>query len=168
MEHPKEMHFPATKKILCYLQGTSDYGILYKKGVKSNLIGFTDSDFAGDTNDRKSTSGYVIMLGSGMHNPILLIGSDHGVKAQGDGWVLTVALTEGANLASLDSTNDLELFMVFTCNGKTRASSVKLQTHDTQWNEILEFNAMEEPPSVLDVEVFDFDRSFYNIPKIRG
>ncbi|XP_052477147.1 secreted RxLR effector protein 161-like [Gossypium raimondii] len=65
MEHPKEMHFLAAKRILCYLQGTSDYGILYKKGAKSNLIGFTDSDFAGDTNDWKSTSGYVFMLGSG-------------------------------------------------------------------------------------------------------
>ncbi|KAB2005064.1 hypothetical protein E1A91_D11G251600v1, partial [Gossypium mustelinum] len=61
-------------------------------------------------------------------------GSDHGVKAQGDGWVLTVALIEGANLASLDSTNDLDLYVVFTCNGKARTSSVKLQTHDTQWN----------------------------------
>ncbi|KAB1215657.1 hypothetical protein CJ030_MR4G023318 [Morella rubra] len=42
----------------------------------------------------------------------------------------------------------------------TRTSSVKLQTHDPQWNEILEFDAMEEPPSVLDVEVFDFDGPF--------
>ncbi|RVX18655.1 C2 and GRAM domain-containing protein [Vitis vinifera] len=44
--------------------------------------------------------------------------------------------------------------------GKTRTSSVKLQTHDPQWNEILEFDAMEEPPAVLDVEVFDFDGPF--------
>ncbi|XP_021292585.1 C2 and GRAM domain-containing protein At5g50170 isoform X2 [Herrania umbratica] len=90
----------------------------------------------------------------------LITGGDHGVKAQGDGWVLTVALIEGVNLASLDSTSFSDPYVVFTCNGKTRISSVKLQTHDPQWNEILEFDAMEEPPSVLDVEVFDFDGPF--------
>ncbi|GFP90766.1 c2 and gram domain-containing protein at5g50170 [Phtheirospermum japonicum] len=111
-------------------------------------------------------------------------GSDHGVKAQGDGWVITVALIEGANLASLNSTEIPDPYVVFTCNGKTRTSSVKLQTLDPQWNEIktrkllqtllifgrilisstyteiLEFDAVEEPPSVLDVEVFDFEGPF--------
>ncbi|KAJ7956175.1 C2 and GRAM domain-containing protein [Quillaja saponaria] len=87
-------------------------------------------------------------------------GSDHGVKAQGDGWILTVALIEGTNLASLESTGFSDPYVVFTCNGKTRSSSVKLQTRDPQWNEILEFDAMEEPPAVLDVEVFDFDGPF--------
>ncbi|XP_059657972.1 C2 and GRAM domain-containing protein At5g50170 [Cornus florida] len=87
-------------------------------------------------------------------------GSDHGVKAQGDGWVLTVALVEGMNLASLDSTEFPDPYVVFTCNGKTRTSSVKLHTLNPQWNEILEFDALEEPPSVLDVEVFDFDGPF--------
>ncbi|KAJ4959793.1 hypothetical protein NE237_019703 [Protea cynaroides] len=86
--------------------------------------------------------------------------NDHGVKGQGDGWVLTVALIEGSNFASVDSTGFSDPYVVFTCNGKSRTSSVKLQTHDPQWNEILEFDAMEEPPSVLDVEVFDFDGPF--------
>lgn len=87
-------------------------------------------------------------------------GSDHGVKSQGDGWVLTVALIEGSSLASLDSTEFSDPYVVFTCNGKMRTSSVKLQTRDPQWNEILEFDAMDEPPSVLDIEVFDFDGPF--------
>ncbi|XP_010251063.1 PREDICTED: C2 and GRAM domain-containing protein At5g50170 isoform X2 [Nelumbo nucifera] len=87
-------------------------------------------------------------------------GSDRGVKSRGDGWVLTVALVEGNNLASLDSTGLSDPYVVFTCNGKSRTSSIKLQTSDPQWNEVLEFDAMEEPPSVLDVEVFDFDGPF--------
>ncbi|KAH9776395.1 C2 and GRAM domain-containing protein [Citrus sinensis] len=87
-------------------------------------------------------------------------GSDHGVKAQGDGWVLTVALVEGVNLASSEMTGLSDPYVVFTCNGKTRTSSVQLQTCDPQWHDILEFDAMEEPPSVLDVEVFDFDGPF--------
>ncbi|XP_061343598.1 C2 and GRAM domain-containing protein At5g50170 [Gastrolobium bilobum] len=88
------------------------------------------------------------------------MGTDHGLKANGDGWVLTVALIEGVELASLDSTGLSDPYVVFTCNGQTRSSSVKLQKSDPQWNEILEFDAMEEPPSVLDVEVFDFDGPF--------
>ncbi|KAF7838280.1 C2 and GRAM domain-containing protein [Senna tora] len=88
------------------------------------------------------------------------MGSDHGLKGHGDGWVLTVALIEGVDLASLESSGLSDPYVVFTCNGKTRSSSVKLQTSNPQWNEILEFDAMEEPPSVLDVEVFDFDGPF--------
>ncbi|KAJ4850867.1 hypothetical protein Tsubulata_007102 [Turnera subulata] len=86
--------------------------------------------------------------------------SDHGIRAQGDGWVLTVALIEGSNLSSLDSTGLSDPYVVLTCNGKTKTSSVQLQTSDPQWNDILEFDAMDEPPSVLDVEVFDFDGPF--------
>lgn len=48
--------------------------------------------------------------------------------------MLTVALIKGINLASLDSTGLSDPYVVFTCNGKTRTSSVKLQTHDPQWN----------------------------------
>ncbi|XVF49315.1 hypothetical protein PTKIN_Ptkin04bG0001500 [Pterospermum kingtungense] len=113
------------------------------------------------------TSGILIILVQRVYNMVchfiqarLQRGSDHGVKAQGDGWVLTVALIEGVNLASLDSKGFSDPYVVFTCNGKTTTSSVKLQTHDPQWNEILEFDAMDEPPSVLDVEVFDFDGPF--------
>ncbi|XP_058189873.1 C2 and GRAM domain-containing protein At5g50170 isoform X4 [Rhododendron vialii] len=86
--------------------------------------------------------------------------NDNGIKAQGEGWVLTVALIEGTNLALLDPTGFPDPYVVFTCNGRTRTSSVKLQTLDPQWNEILEFDAAEEPPSVIDVEVYDFDGPF--------
>lgn len=56
------------------------------------------------------------------------------MKAQGDGWSLTIALVEGVNLAWLDSTGHPDPYVIFTCNGKTRTSSVKLQTHNPQWN----------------------------------
>ncbi|KAA8537261.1 hypothetical protein F0562_027052 [Nyssa sinensis] len=87
-------------------------------------------------------------------------GSDHGVKAQGDGWLLTIALIKGSNLAAVDSSGFSDPYVVFTCNGKTRNSSIKFQKSDPQWNEIFEFDAMDEPPSMLDVEVFDFDGPF--------
>ncbi|XP_052202357.1 C2 and GRAM domain-containing protein At1g03370 isoform X2 [Diospyros lotus] len=87
-------------------------------------------------------------------------GSDHGVKAQGDGWLLTVALIEGSNFAAVDSSGFSDPYVVFTCNGKTKTSSIKFQKSDPRWNEIFEFDAMDEPPSMLDVEVFDFDGPF--------
>ena len=46
------------------MQGTRDYGIHYTTDAQLDLIGFTDSDWAGDGNDRKSTSRFVFMLGS--------------------------------------------------------------------------------------------------------
>ncbi|CAL9188875.1 unnamed protein product [Musa hybrid cultivar] len=87
-------------------------------------------------------------------------GSDHGIKAQGDGWLLTVALIEGSNLAAVDSTGYSDPYVVFTCNGKTKTSSIKFQTLDPQWNEIFEFDAMDDPPSMMNVDVYDFDGPF--------
>jgi hypothetical protein len=67
MDRPTEMHVMAVKRIMRYLKGTLGDGVMYKhtedKGVE--LVGWSDSDYAGDLNDRKSTSGYVFMLGTG-------------------------------------------------------------------------------------------------------
>jgi hypothetical protein len=65
MKNPTEMHLLAAKRILRYLQETRDFGLFYKKGEKLKLFGFTDSDYAGDQDDKRSTSGYVFMLGTG-------------------------------------------------------------------------------------------------------
>jgi hypothetical protein len=64
MEKPTETHLIAAKRILRYIKGTGGLGILYKKGVSQILQGWTDSDYAGDVEDRKSTSGYVFTYGS--------------------------------------------------------------------------------------------------------
>ncbi|RVW50977.1 Retrovirus-related Pol polyprotein from transposon RE1 [Vitis vinifera] len=64
MECPTKIHLLAAKRIFRYLQGTKEFGLFYKNGEKSDLFGFTDSDYAGDLDDRKSTSGYVLMMGT--------------------------------------------------------------------------------------------------------
>ncbi|CAH8388798.1 unnamed protein product [Eruca vesicaria subsp. sativa] len=87
-------------------------------------------------------------------------GSDHGIKAHGDGWLLTVALIEGVDLAAVDPSGHCDPYIVFTSNGKTRTSSIKFQKSNPHWNEIFEFDAMADPPSVLNVEVYDFDGPF--------
>ena len=63
MENPTELHHLDAKRILRYLQGTRDFGLFYKKGEKSSMIGYIDSDYVGDQDDRKSTSSYVLMFG---------------------------------------------------------------------------------------------------------
>ncbi|CAL9007505.1 unnamed protein product [Prunus brigantina] len=64
MESPTELHFQAAKRVLRYLKGTTDLGLFYKKKTGAKLMGFSDGDYAGDLNDRKSTSGYVFLLSS--------------------------------------------------------------------------------------------------------
>ncbi|WKA06751.1 hypothetical protein VitviT2T_024636 [Vitis vinifera] len=65
MGQPTELHLQIAKRVLRYLRGTTNLGIFYKKGENDKLVSFTDSDYVGDLEDRKSTSGYVFMLSSG-------------------------------------------------------------------------------------------------------
>ena len=65
MQQPHDPHWKATKRILQYIQGTRTYDIHYAANSELELVGYTDSDWAGDSIDRKSTSGYVFMFGGG-------------------------------------------------------------------------------------------------------
>ena len=66
MERPKEAHWQAAKRILRYVKGTKMFEILYNVSEHSYLVGYTDIDWAGSVDDRKSTSGYVFHMGSGV------------------------------------------------------------------------------------------------------
>ena len=61
--NPTKEHWTAVKRIIRYLKGTQNYGLLYKKADSSTCIGFSDSHWAGDADDRKSTSGYIFQVG---------------------------------------------------------------------------------------------------------
>lgn len=63
--HGKE-HWRTVKRIISYVAGTIEYGIEYKSGG-SNLIlqGYSDADFAGDVETRRSTTGYMFELAGG-------------------------------------------------------------------------------------------------------
>ncbi|PNX67455.1 copia-type polyprotein, partial [Trifolium pratense] len=64
MERPTEIHMAAVKRILRYLKGTVSYGLWYERGKGDELVGWSDSDYAGDIDDRRSTFGYVFMIGT--------------------------------------------------------------------------------------------------------
>jgi hypothetical protein len=60
---PKESHLVAVKRIFRYLVHSPNFGLWYPKGSSFSLCGYTDSDWAGDKDDRKSTSGACQFLG---------------------------------------------------------------------------------------------------------
>ena len=59
----KQEHWKAVKRIFRYLSGTRGYGIYYQSNTGLDLTMYSDADFAGDKLTRKSTSGYVSILG---------------------------------------------------------------------------------------------------------
>ena len=63
---PKESHMVAVKRILRYLIHTPKFGLWYPKDKVFSLRGYTDSDWAGDHDDRKSTSGACQFLGGSL------------------------------------------------------------------------------------------------------
>lgn len=61
---PQEPHLLAVKHIYRYLKGTSEFALLYQRGGDNRVRGFTDADWAGDLQDRKSTTGFVFLFGN--------------------------------------------------------------------------------------------------------
>jgi hypothetical protein len=58
METPTMIHFKALKWILRYIKDTIDFGLFY---------GYSDSDWAGDMDDRNSTIGFVFYMWDNFH-----------------------------------------------------------------------------------------------------
>jgi len=59
-------HLTQVKRILKYINNTSDYIILYSNSENSMLIGYCDANWAGSADDRKSTSGGCFFLGNNL------------------------------------------------------------------------------------------------------
>lgn len=56
-------HWNAVKRIIKYIKRTVDYGIKFEKNQNLEVRVYSNADFAGDKAARKSTTGYVILLG---------------------------------------------------------------------------------------------------------
>ena len=69
MSNPGKEHWTAVKRVFRYLRGTSDYGLCYQGRpileIMLEIHGFVDADWAGDLDQRRSTSGYVFSLFGG-------------------------------------------------------------------------------------------------------
>ncbi len=59
---PARQHWVAVKRIMRYLNGTQNLGIHYTADNKTECTGYSDADWAGDLDDRRSTSGYIFQI----------------------------------------------------------------------------------------------------------
>ncbi|KAL4591551.1 hypothetical protein LXL04_004520 [Taraxacum kok-saghyz] len=64
---PTTFHWTALKRLLRYLHGTLHHGLLLRRNYPLQLHAFTDADWTGDKQTYRSTTGYIVYLGS---NPI--------------------------------------------------------------------------------------------------
>lgn len=63
---PSSKHWVAVKRIFRYLKGTDSFGLFYSRHHNNEFVGYSDSDWAGDKTDRKSTSGYCFKIGDSL------------------------------------------------------------------------------------------------------
>ncbi|XP_062104470.1 secreted RxLR effector protein 161-like [Humulus lupulus] len=63
---PTESHLTAVKRIMKYVVGTVEFGLWYTNDSNMSLVGYSDSDWAGNLDDRKSTSGGCFYLGNNL------------------------------------------------------------------------------------------------------
>jgi len=66
MHDPREPHLAALKRILRYVRGTLELGLHITASSAPNLIVYSDADWAGCPDTRKSTSGYAVFLGDNL------------------------------------------------------------------------------------------------------
>ncbi|KAL6218487.1 hypothetical protein ACLB2K_011698 [Fragaria x ananassa] len=59
IEHSIEQHVLVAKRVLRYLKCTTDFGVFYNKGEKSDFMGFTSSDYARDVRPSPVGEGYI-------------------------------------------------------------------------------------------------------------
>ncbi|KFK23216.1 hypothetical protein AALP_AAs44667U000300 [Arabis alpina] len=65
MSNPGRDHWNAVKWILRYLKGTTEYGLRFGDQKCVAVLGYVDSDYAGDLDNRRSTIGYVFTPAAG-------------------------------------------------------------------------------------------------------
>jgi hypothetical protein len=66
MHDPQEPHLMAMKRIMRYLQEMPDYGLLLHRSSSSDLVVYTDADWADCPDTHCSTSGYAVFLGDNL------------------------------------------------------------------------------------------------------
>uniref|UniRef100_A0A8R7K303 Reverse transcriptase Ty1/copia-type domain-containing protein n=1 Tax=Triticum urartu TaxID=4572 RepID=A0A8R7K303_TRIUA len=66
MHAPMEGHYQLLKRVLRYLRGTTHYGLQLYRSSSRDLLAYSDADWAGCPDTRRSTSGFCVFLGSNL------------------------------------------------------------------------------------------------------
>lgn len=140
LEQPEERHWVLTKRIMRYLRGTLDWELCYKKDG-SNLVGYSDADWAGDRSDRRSTSGYVFTLAGAAvcwlskKQPCVALSTTEAEyialcsATQEAAWMLMLVNAAGMNIESVKIMEDNQGCIALTKNsgnhGRTKHIDIK-------------------------------------------
>ena len=66
MHQPRDTHMQLIKRVLRYLRGTTHFGLQLYRSPSLDLVAYTDADWAGCPDTRKSTSGFCVFLGNSL------------------------------------------------------------------------------------------------------
>ncbi|RVX23211.1 Retrovirus-related Pol polyprotein from transposon RE1 [Vitis vinifera] len=66
LQSPCDSHWDAVIRILQYIKSTPGQGVLYENRGHTQVVGYTDADWAGSPTDRRSTSGYCVFIGGNL------------------------------------------------------------------------------------------------------
>jgi hypothetical protein len=66
MHDPLESHLTALKRLLQYVRGTVDFGLVLHRSSPAELVVYTDANWAGCPDTRRSTSRYAVFLGGNL------------------------------------------------------------------------------------------------------
>ncbi|RVX05015.1 putative mitochondrial protein [Vitis vinifera] len=66
LQSPCDSHWDAVIRILRYIKSTPDQGVLYENRGHTQVVGYTNADWAGSPTDRRSTSGCCVFIGGNL------------------------------------------------------------------------------------------------------
>ena len=66
MHSPQSTYYIRLKNLLCYLKGTITHGLYFNSRSPISLTSFSDADWAGDSTDHRSTSGFLIYFSNNL------------------------------------------------------------------------------------------------------
>ena len=66
MHAPRDAHWTAVKRILRYIRGTMDLGLTISASPSVDIVAYSNADWEGCPDTRRSTSGYCVYLGSSL------------------------------------------------------------------------------------------------------
>ena len=66
LQSPCDSHWDAAVRILCYVKGTLGQGVLYENKSHTQIVGYSDADWACSLTDKRSISGYCVFIGGNL------------------------------------------------------------------------------------------------------
>ena len=144
---PSLLHWEAAKRIVKYLLESWKHGILFRRDLREaeqyidTLVGYTDADYAGNSNDRKSTTGWIYLFNgspiswASKKQPLiarssmeseLIAGSFTSIEGT---WLIRLAKDFKHDLAPIHLHTDNQPFIFYSKNDISNTRTKHIDTH---------------------------------------